>query len=142
VIIVDTGPLVAASNADDKHHEVCSEVLRSAHASGERLLVPPTVVAEVCYLLAQGSVGPKLESRFLRMFSAGAFVLADLTIEDFDRMAELVEMYGDWPLGGTDASIIALAERLGITKVATLDRRHFLAVRPRHIDAFQLLPEL
>jgi predicted nucleic acid-binding protein len=56
-------------------------------------------------------------------------------------MAELVELYADWPLGGTDASVIAIAERLGVTKVATLDRRHFAAVRPRHIEAFTLLPE-
>jgi len=44
-------------------------------------------------------------------------------------------------LGTTDASVIALAERLEITEIATLDRRHFTAVRPRHVEAFTLLPE-
>lgn len=56
-------------------------------------------------------------------------------------MAELVERYADLHLGTTDASIIALAERLGVTEIATIDRRHFTAVRPRHVDAFTLLPE-
>jgi hypothetical protein len=55
-------------------------------------------------------------------------------------MAELVEIYGDFPLGTTDASVIAVAERLNITEVATLDHRHFAAVRPAHCDAFSLLP--
>lgn len=49
--------------------------------------------------------------------------------------------YDDLPLGTTDASVIALAERLGVREIATLDRRYFTAVRPHHIDAFTLLPE-
>lgn len=56
-------------------------------------------------------------------------------------MAELVRQYDDLPLGTTDASVIALAERLGVTEVATLDRRHFTVVRPRHVSALTLLPE-
>lgn len=56
-------------------------------------------------------------------------------------MADLVEQYSDFPLGGTDASVIAIAERLGVRKVATLDRRHFGAIQPRHVEAFTLFPE-
>ena len=55
-------------------------------------------------------------------------------------MAELVEAYADLRLGTVDASVIALAERLGLTSVATLDRRHFAVVRPIHVEAFTLLP--
>ncbi|MBA3300810.1 MAG: VapC toxin family PIN domain ribonuclease, partial [Thermoleophilaceae bacterium] len=54
--------------------------------------------------------------------------------------AELVGQYADFPLGGTDASVIALAERLGAPVVITLDRRHFGAVEPRHVERFELLP--
>jgi predicted nucleic acid-binding protein len=55
-------------------------------------------------------------------------------------MAELVATYRDLPLGSVDASVIAAAERLDATEVATLDRRHFSVVRPRHEVALQLLP--
>jgi predicted nucleic acid-binding protein len=55
-------------------------------------------------------------------------------------MAELVEQYADFPLGGKDASVIALAERLEAPTIVTLDRRHFAAVAPRHREAFELLP--
>jgi uncharacterized protein len=65
----------------------------------------------------------------------------DVSTADYERVAELVEMYADWPLGGTDASLAAIAERLGVTKVATLDRRHFGPIQPRHTTAFTLLPE-
>jgi predicted nucleic acid-binding protein len=55
-------------------------------------------------------------------------------------MGELVEQYADFPLGGTDASVIALAERLDAPVIVSLDRRHFGAVAPRHRAAFELLP--
>jgi predicted nucleic acid-binding protein len=54
-------------------------------------------------------------------------------------MAELIETYADLRLGTVDASVIATAERVGSTVIATLDRRHFTIVRPRHTDAFELV---
>jgi uncharacterized protein len=54
-------------------------------------------------------------------------------------MADLVVTYGDLPLGTTDASVAAVAERLGVAEVATLDRRHFTVVRPKHVTALALL---
>lgn len=57
------------------------------------------------------------------------------------RMAALVRQYADLKLGGTDAAVIATAERLGITRVATVDRRHFTVVRPKHVASFALLPD-
>jgi predicted nucleic acid-binding protein len=61
-------------------------------------------------------------------------------VEDWPRIAELVERYADSPLGGTDACVIALAERIGSEVVVTLDRRHFAAVQPRHCAAFGFFP--
>ncbi|MHA6785706.1 hypothetical protein ACVGOW_32620 [Pseudonocardia saturnea] len=55
-------------------------------------------------------------------------------------MAQLVEQYADFPLGGSDASVVAIAERRSITTILTIDRRHFTAVRPNHIESFELLP--
>lgn len=57
-------------------------------------------------------------------------------------MAELVETYSSLPLGTSDASVIALAERLAINEVATLDHRHFAVARPRHTASLTLLPLL
>jgi predicted nucleic acid-binding protein len=58
------------------------------------------------------------------------------------RMARLVRQYADLGLGASDASTVALAERLGLVEVATLDRRHFTVIRPEHCSAFSLLPKL
>jgi predicted nucleic acid-binding protein len=71
----------------------------------------------------------------------GDFSAIELTASDYARSAELVVTYGDLPLGTTDASVIAIAERLKLTEVATLDRRHFTVVRPVHVDTLTLLPQ-
>lgn len=70
----------------------------------------------------------------------GDIIVEHLTIDDWKRTAELVMRYESLPLGGTDASLIALAERHEQTEIATLDHRHFTVARPKHIAAFTLLP--
>jgi len=136
VILVDTNVLVAVANSRDNNHLTARDLLET---SIDDLLVAPTVIAEVCYLLNERA-GPAAEVQFLRAFGAGELHLVELTLADVERMAELAERYADLGLGGTDASVVAIAERLGIDKIATLDRRHFSVVRPRHVDAFTLLP--
>lgn len=140
MILFDTGPIVAAATVNDEHFHRSSELLTGLRLAGRRLLLPSTVAAEVGYLLSE-RVSPSMEVQFLRGVAEGAFELVDLTRADYTRMAELAEQYVDMPLGTTDASVIALAERLNIAEIATLDRRHFTAVRPRHVDALTLLPE-
>jgi predicted nucleic acid-binding protein len=103
------------------------------------LLVPATVVAEVGYLLGR-EAGATVEALFLDALKNGDFQSVELTAADYGRMAELVRTYADLPLGTTDASVIALAERLSLADVATLDRRHFTVVRPRHVAVLTLLP--
>ncbi len=60
---------------------------------------------------------------------------------DWRRIVELLDEYADLGLGTVDASVIAACERLGVTELATLDRRHFSVVRPRHCEALTLLPD-
>jgi uncharacterized protein len=139
VIVCDTGPLVAAALSNDADHAACVRLFNDMHAAGRHLLVPATVAAEVGYLLA-GEAGARVESLFLRSLAEGDIAAVDLTAADYARMAELVDTYGDLPLGTTDASVIAVAERLKLTEVATLDRRHFTVVRPGHTNSLTLLP--
>ncbi|GAA1717867.1 PIN domain-containing protein [Fodinicola feengrottensis] len=67
--------------------------------------------------------------------------MVELVSDDYARAAELVQQYEDLPLGAADACVVAVAERLKVTKIATLDKRHFTIVRPKHIKTFELLPE-
>jgi len=121
LIPVDAGPLIALGNRRDPDHERCRDLLSRVQ---KPVLVPTTVVAEVSHLLGD-RVGPQADAAFLGSFGADAFTIASVTTVDLLRAAELVEQYADLPLGGVDASIVALAERLQLHEVATLDRRHF-----------------
>src|ERR1700733_14499962 len=56
------------------------------------------------------------------------FRVAELEDGDIHRMAELVESYLDLPLGIVDAAVVAIAERLALKEIATLDHRHFSVV--------------
>ncbi|MEV4058973.1 type II toxin-antitoxin system VapC family toxin [Nonomuraea dietziae] len=136
MIVLDSGPLVAAVNSRDNHHAACARLLRTHPGP---LLVPSTVVTEVCQLVERRQ-GSKAEAAFLQSFGSG-LTLVDLTAEDLTRMSRLVETYASLPLGAVDASVIAIAERLKIAEVATLDRRHFTVVRPAHTGSLILLPE-
>lgn len=101
--------------------------------------MPSFVVTEVCYLL-ETRLGPVAEADFLVALSRHDFDSIPLTSTDYARTAELVRKYADLPLGAVDASVIAIAERLGDSDVATTDRRHFHAVREARV--FTLYPVL
>ncbi len=132
--VVDAGPLYAAADADDQDHLASRKALSRADL---RLVVPALVIAEATYFVGR-RLGAATESKFLR--GVGELDVEGPSSEDFKRIAELVEKYADFPLGGTDASVIALAERLEATTILTLDSRHFAAIAPRHCEAFDLLP--
>lgn len=101
--------------------------------------MPTLVITEVVYLLAT-RLGAGPEIRFLGDLAGGAFTVAPVMAADWLRIAELGARYRDLPLGTVDASVVVTAERLRISEVATVDRKHFTAVRPAHVDAFTLLP--
>jgi predicted nucleic acid-binding protein len=139
VVIVDAGIFVAAAFPNDRHHEVCAEFLR---APGDELAVSDVVVGEVCHFFKRSAHQPRPEVTFLRWLADGAVRPLAPTAGDYSRMADLVKQYADLPLGAADASVVALAERLGVARIATVDRRDFAVVRPRHVDAFELVPAL
>ncbi|HJQ45773.1 MAG TPA: PIN domain-containing protein [Amycolatopsis sp.] len=139
MVICDTGPLAAAAIRRDPDYYRCTELFTGLHLANRPLIIPSPIIAEVGYFLARlGSA--QIEAGFLRSVADGLFVATDLTSADYNRMADLVEQYADLPLGTSDAAVIAVAERLDIDEVATLDVRHFTVVRPRHVKAFTLLP--
>jgi hypothetical protein len=133
--VVDTGPLYASLDRDDSDHQACAAALTRP---GLRLVIPVLVIAEVGYLAAT-RLGAEVEATFIE--SLGSLDVDAPPPREWARIAELIRQYADFPLGATDASVVALAERLDTPHVVTLDRRHFHAVRPRHCEALQLLPE-
>lgn len=90
--------------------------------------------------LAATRLGSRAEVRFLHDLHRGELTVSGPEPDEWARIAELMWGYRDLPLGTVDASVVALAERLRIAQIATLDRKHFSVVKPIHVDAFELLP--
>lgn len=134
--LLDTGVLYAIADEDDDDHAQCVAHVSSLRG---RLLAPAPVVVETAWLIER-RLGPDNEAVFLDLFAVGTLEAVELTAEDYVRIAELVRKYADFPLGTVDASVVAVAERLGLAEVATLDRRHFSAVGPQHVQGFTFLP--
>jgi predicted nucleic acid-binding protein len=101
--------------------------------------VPVTVLPELAYLVGS-RLGPPAEVALARALADGEFLVEPLESDDLGRIADLTQAYADMPLGFTDASLIAVAERLDAPAVLTTDRRHFGSVRPVHRRRFELLP--
>lgn len=106
----------------------------------ERKLIPGLVLVELDYWCSKLGLQASW-SLFLEDVEEGAAELVWPTEADLGRARELEEQYASLGLGVVDASIVALAERLDEPRLATLDRRHFGAVRPKHVAGFHLLPE-
>ena len=80
--------------------------------------------------------------RLLEDIVSGTLQVEDLLPEDYARAAELCEQYADARVGFVDAAVLSVVERLREPKLATLDHRHFGLLRPRHVEALELVPAL
>jgi predicted nucleic acid-binding protein len=136
VIVVDTSIVVAYMNAADDYHATVAGWLDDAD---EDLATTPLIIAEIDHLVgARGS--PTARRALHRDLAAGAYMV-EWWPGASARVVNVAERYADTGLGLADASLVALAERIGTVEIATLDERHFRAVRPLGGGkAFRLLP--
>lgn len=116
-VLADTGPLVAWFDADDAHHEAVKRYLDGY--DGELLSTWP-VLTETCHLLPESMV-----PGFMQWVARGGLTIADLPPSAALALAERMGKYADLPMDLADASLIWLAENLGVLEVLTLDRRDF-----------------
>jgi hypothetical protein len=134
--ILDTSFLFALTDQGDRNHQL---VLGVAQSVSEPLVLPVVVLPEACYLIAS-RLGHQAMCRFVSSMTPDTVQVECLTTEDLVRVHGILEQYADSQLDFTDAAIVAIAERLNITRVYTLDRRDFSIIRPMHCEYFELLP--
>lgn len=135
-VIVDTGIIYAFADRKDKWHVPSVDFVKRFNG---RLIVPSTIIPEVCYLL-NTYLGQFAEGAFVHALVKREFVIEFVTHDDLARCLEILSDYADANIGLVDASVVAVAERLKITRILTTDRRHFSIIKPKHCPAFELLP--
>lgn len=135
-LVLDTGPLYAALDRHDAHHQSARALLQ---ATRERLVIPAPVLVEVDYLLTRRQ-RPDGMIHLLDDINAGAYSIEELQYDDCARVIAILRHYADANVGFVDAAVLAVVERLNEPKLATLDHRPFGLLQPRHVDALELLP--
>ncbi len=118
MILTDTGPLVALADRNDPNHARC--VAATKHMAAESMVTTWPCFTEAMYLVhrAGGYLG---QETLWRMRGTGRLVLHELSSNEIDRMAVLMNKYRDTPMDLADASMVASAEQLTMQRVFTLD---------------------
>ena len=135
-ILLDTSAVVAAADRADLNHAAALAWFRRAD---EPLLLGALNLAELDTLL-QRELGAVATLALVRSITGGAIRLVAPTDADLIRAASLLEAVGEHRPRLTDAVLVAIAERLGVRRIATFDRRPIAVFRPRHVKGFDLEP--
>jgi len=133
-IIADAGGIYGLYDRRDSAHARIRAVVERER---DHILIPSPILGEIDYLL-RARIGVQALSRFLTDIRVGAFEVEAITQGDLERCAVLVAKYSNLDLGLCDASVIAVAERLRVDRILTVDERDFRVVRSSL--TFQLLP--
>jgi predicted nucleic acid-binding protein len=134
LILVDAGPLVALMDDDDQYHVPCLEVWRAIE---EPVATVWPVLGEVMHFLSDD---PTAQGGIWKMIERGAIALLPLGLSDIPRIRELMTKYADRPMDLADAALIHVAEREGIRKIFTVDKKDFAVYRLHGRTRPTLLP--
>ena len=135
-LVLDTGVVLASLDRTEPRHTDCRQLIER---TADRVVVPAPILCELDHLV-HSRLGTSAMPLFLRGIRRGELDVEPLEDEDLDRTIELMERYADLDVGFVDAAVLAIVERLNEPKLATLDRKHFGGMRPRHVESLELLP--
>lgn len=136
MILLDTSGLLAWIDQGQRHHQIVAERMRWVRPP---YFLSPFVLAEIDYLLST-RVGNAAQRALLAEVAQGAFRLESFSAPEVSQALDLLDKFGDFSIGLTDASIVVLAQRHRIRDVLTLDERHFRVLTGPGGEPFRLLP--
>lgn len=133
-VLLDTGAFVALLDRSESHHDRCVRFLTEYQG---RLLTTEPVLTEVMYLL-----GPSVNAQrsAVNFILRGGATLVPQSMESLARSVTLMEKYRDIPMDFADATLVTLAEDIGIQEIFTLDKRGFTVYRIRGKKTFTVWP--
>lgn len=134
--LMDSGFLYALIDDTDRYSIAVKRALESIY---EEIVLPIPAITETAYFISK-NLGAFAHADFIHGLPEMNVIFEAPTPEDYVRSAEILRKYDDANIGFVDACIVAMAERLHITRILTIDRRHFGIFKPSHCDAFEILP--
>ena len=134
MILIDTGPIVAFFDKDDRHHSLCIEILKDIR---EPFVTTWPVLTECFYLL---NFSWEVQDSLWLFMQRGGIEVYPLEKDLLHRCRELMKQYRDLPMDLADATLVALADVLEIPKIFTLDHRDFSVYRFKQKRRFTIIP--
>ena len=125
MIVADTGAILALIDTGDRHHAAIREIYEDRP---DNWLLPWAILPEVDYLVGS-ELGARAQEAFLADVAEGSFAVEYGKHEDVVRAHAIDRKYRALGLGLVDAVVIAIAERVRADAIATMDLRHFGAVK-------------
>jgi predicted nucleic acid-binding protein len=132
--LIDTGPLVAFFDKDDRYHSLCVEVLKEIR---EPLITTWPVLTECFYLL---NFSWEVQDSLWLFIRRGGIEIYPLEKELLIHCRELMKQYRDLPMDLADATLVALADAVLVPKIFTLDHKDFSIYRFKQKKRFTLIP--
>jgi uncharacterized protein len=134
--VVDTSFALAVLSKRDEYHVAARKYYMGTN---ETMLLPSFTLPELAFHLHRpGKTNNVVDG--MRTVQKGRLTIVDLKSEDYTRALAILEKYHDTRIDFVDACIMALAERLHMTRILTFDQRDFGIFRPTHVERFELLP--
>lgn len=134
--LIDSGFLYALIDETDEHS---SRVRSAVETVVEEIILPVPAITEVAYFVLH-NLSPTALADFVDGLNEMNLTIEAPSAEDYTRSAEIIRKYDDANIDFVDACVFAMAGRLKIAKILTIDRRHFSIFKPKHCEAFELLP--
>lgn len=132
--LADTSGIIALLDRSDRHHQSVVQIFKQYS-----LIVPSTTLPEIDYL-ASKYLGERAVRAFFKDLIDGYYTYQTVEVQDIQFALQIMNQYQGVPLGIVDSSIIAIAERYQISRILTLDRRHFSLIQSKRIPYLELLP--
>lgn len=133
--LIDSGFVISLLSVEDRNNPRCAAILKRENFPQ----LPSVTLPEIAHILIRNKKRAEFVT-FLRMIANGDIPLIHPEKADIERAAEIMVQYADANIDFVDCAIMAMAERLNISRILTVDQRDFRMFRPKHIPHFTILP--
>ena len=135
-ILIDSSGLIAFMDRRSSAHAAVATIIDTPT---NNIIIPASAIPETSYIVSS-RLGHAALRLFIQDIAVNSPAIENLSTDDYKRIAAVLQEYADLRLDFVDASIMAIAERLNVQHILTLDRRDFRVLRPQHCAYFELLP--
>ena len=114
-VLIDTGPLIALFDRDDKYHTSIVEFIKNTNY---RFISTTAVLTETMYML---DFNTAVQLNFLEWIMREEVIIHEIKQSNIKRIIDLTRKYSDRPMDFADATLVIAAEERGIRQIISID---------------------